>query len=84
VRSFESLRWLLTRAALDGHDVRLTVASSRDGLGRDVILPLGSMDASEADARLFQRIGIVAPLDRTTDRRHPAEESGVARGPSER
>ena len=61
VRSFESLRWLLTRGALDGHDVRLTVASSRDGVGRDVILLLGSMDASEADARLFQRIGIVAP-----------------------
>ena len=61
VRSFESLRWLLTRGALDGRDLRLVVASGREGGGRDVLLPLSAMSAKDADPKLFQRIGIVAP-----------------------
>ena len=61
VRSFESLRWLLTRGALDGRDVRLMIARTQNGAGREVLLPLSSIGAKEADPRLFQRIGIVAP-----------------------
>lgn len=61
VRSFETLRWLLTRGALDGRDIRLVVADSRDGGGREVVLPLSAVEAKDADPRLLQRIGIYAP-----------------------
>ncbi|MFC5497529.1 RIP metalloprotease RseP [Caenimonas terrae] len=60
VDSFEELRWLLTRGALDGHDVRLLV-SARQGGGRDVLLPLSGLQASDADAQLFRKIGILGP-----------------------
>lgn len=56
VRSFEDLRWLLTRGALDGHDVRLQVAG-----GREAVLALSSLQAADADAQLFRKIGILGP-----------------------
>jgi len=56
VRSFEELRWLLTRGALDGRDVRLQL-----GGGREALLALGRIPSREADAQLFRRIGIVGP-----------------------
>jgi regulator of sigma E protease len=58
--SFESLRWTLTRAALDGRDVVLRVASEA-GSVRDVVLPLSSLGVREAQPDLFQRIGVQAP-----------------------
>ncbi len=68
VRSFEDLRWRLTRAALGGRDVRLQVT---DGVGaaqgdaispsRSVLLPLGQLNAADADAQLFRKIGILGP-----------------------
>jgi regulator of sigma E protease len=59
LRSFEELRWLLTRAALDGHDLRLVLADgSRE---REVRLPLAQMETRDADARLLRKVGIVAP-----------------------
>lgn len=61
VRSFEELRWQLTQAALSGTDMRLLVARSESGPGRELSLPLSQMDVKEADAQLFQNIGIVAP-----------------------
>ena len=70
--SFEDLRWLLTRGALEGRDVRLTLAAmsgktssnaATDG-GREVLLKLSSIDAREADAQLFRKIGIISPLTR--------------------
>lgn len=61
VRSFEDLRWHLTRAALDGRDLTLWVASGEGGSTRAVTLPLLGLDVSEADASLFRRIGITAP-----------------------
>ncbi|WP_332824219.1 RIP metalloprotease RseP [Ramlibacter sp.] len=61
IRSFEDLRWMLTRGALDGQDVRMVV--TREGSsGRDeVLLPLSRVDAREADAQLLRQVGIVAP-----------------------
>jgi regulator of sigma E protease len=59
LRSFEELRWLLTRAALDGHDLRLVLADG--GGGREVRLPLAQMETRDADARLLRKVGIVAP-----------------------
>nr|MBP7458084.1 site-2 protease family protein [Ottowia sp.] len=61
VASFETLRWVLTRGALDGQDVVLDVA--RDGgRGREVTLPLSSLATRDPDANLFRAIGIVSPL----------------------
>ncbi|MCZ8295115.1 MAG: RIP metalloprotease RseP [Hylemonella sp.] len=62
--SFEDLRWLLTRGALEGHDVRLALADARGQATTEVLLSLASMTVSDADAQLFERIGIVAPLSR--------------------
>ncbi len=70
--SFEDMRWLLTRGALEGRDVRLTLApvpgktSSNAATvgGREVLLKLSSIDAREADAQLFRKIGLVSPLTR--------------------
>lgn len=64
VASFETLRWILTRGALDGRDVMLEVASSEQGRGREVLLPLSALNVNEVDARLFRSIGIVSPLSR--------------------
>lgn len=62
VASFEDVRWLLTRGALEGRDVRLSLVSARGGYSGEVLLPLAQMGAQDADAELFRRVGIVAPL----------------------
>ncbi len=63
VRSFEDLRWLLTQGALDGQDARLELQpSAGQGDVREVQLALGELDASNADATLFRKIGITSPL----------------------
>jgi regulator of sigma E protease len=64
VASFEDVRWLLTRGALEGRDVRLSLGNARGGHASEVLLPLAQMGAQDADAELFRRIGIVAPFSR--------------------
>jgi regulator of sigma E protease len=61
VRSFEDVRWLLTRGALEGRDVRLELAGPSGGR-HEVLLPLANLHAGDADTRLFEQIGIVSPL----------------------
>lgn len=61
IRSFEDLRWRLTQAALDQQDLTLWVARGQDDAPRQVVLPLSGLNVKEADASLFQRIGIAAP-----------------------
>ncbi len=61
VRSFEDLRWLLTRGALDGRDVRLKLAASASGGGREALLALAQLPSREADAQLFRKVGIIGP-----------------------
>jgi regulator of sigma E protease len=61
VVSFADLRWQLTQAALNEQDVRLWVASSAQSSSQEVSLPLSTLKAREADAALFERIGIEAP-----------------------
>lgn len=61
VESFEQLRWLITRGALDGRDLRLEVARTQGGATREVVLGLSSLETRDADARLFRRIGILGP-----------------------
>ena len=64
VRSFEDLRWTLTRGALDSLPVRLEVERSPGGTGRSVLLPLDQIDSSKADAQLMRKIGILGPWTR--------------------
>ncbi len=64
IQAFEDLRWLLTRAALEGQDVRLLLAGERGRAGTELLLPLSGMTARDADARLLEQIGIVSPLSR--------------------
>lgn len=62
--SFEDVRWLLMRGALEGRDVRLALAGEGGRAAGAVRLPLAAMDAHDADARLLEQIGIVSPLSR--------------------
>ncbi len=64
VRSFEDLRWLLTRGALDGQDVRLQVEPASGAPRRELVLELHDFDARQADAQLFRKIGVLGPWTR--------------------
>src|SRR6185369_15403422 len=61
IRSFEELRWLLTRGALDGRDLRLQLARDGASRGGDVTLQLSRLDARDADAQLMRKVGILSP-----------------------
>ncbi len=63
VRSFEDLRWLLTRGALEGESVRLDV-QPQTGAHRELVLDMSKIDSREADAQLFRKIGILGPWTR--------------------
>jgi regulator of sigma E protease len=64
VASFEDIRWLLTRGALEGHDVRLELGNTAGVASGETVLPLAQMKVSEIDAELVRRIGIMAPFSR--------------------
>jgi regulator of sigma E protease len=64
VRSFEDLRWQLTRGALEGQDVRLWVQTEKAGSEREFLLSLSALDSREVDTRMFQKIGVMGPLTR--------------------
>ena len=64
VASFDDLRWLLAKAALEKHDVRLVVATGSEGASREVRLPLRQAELHDVDAQLFRKIGIIGPLTR--------------------
>lgn len=64
VASFDTLRWLLTRGALEGKDVRLEVVPAPGKGAREVVLPLTGLNVSEADAKLFRQVGILGPWTR--------------------
>lgn len=61
VRSLTDFRWLLTRGALQGHDVRVLVARSATESGRELVLPLTQLEVAEVDAKLYQKIGVTGP-----------------------
>ena len=82
--SFEDLRWLLTRGALDGRDVR--AASSRGEGGGRARAAAGARAASsrqDADAQLFRKIGIIGPLTPPDDRRGDGRRRRRARRPAQ-
>lgn len=61
VRSLTDFRWLLTRGAMQGHDVRVLVARSPTDSGRELVLPLAQLEVNEVDADLYQKIGVTGP-----------------------
>lgn len=63
VRSFDEVRWQLTKAAIGGQDVVLQVGAP-DRTTREVTLALSSLGVTDVDAALFARIGITAPFSR--------------------
>lgn len=64
VRSFEELRWLMTRGALDSRDLTLRIDQPERSRTREVRLELSRVSARDADAQLFRKIGIVGPWTR--------------------
>lgn len=64
VLSFEDLRWRITRAALDGRDLTLEIGGDSGRLARQLVLPLSQIEAKDADAQMFRKIGVMAPLTR--------------------
>ncbi len=62
IASFEELRWVLTRGALEGHDVRLELANDARATNGEILLKLSGLDVREADAQLFRKIGVVGPF----------------------
>jgi len=61
VRSFEDLRWRMTQGALNGRDLQLVLGDDASPLTRKIVLPLSQLDAAQADAQLFRKIGILGP-----------------------
>jgi regulator of sigma E protease len=84
VVSFDELRWLLTRGALEGKNVRVLMRRDDRNGEFEATLPLATLDARDADARLFDRIGVVAPLSRPelgdVTAGSPAEQAGLQAG----
>lgn len=61
IRSFEELRWLLTRGALDGRDLRLVLSQDGTSGAGTKLLRLSQLDASKADESLQRKIGLTVP-----------------------
>ncbi|MEN9538892.1 MAG: hypothetical protein RLZZ126_1127 [Pseudomonadota bacterium] len=62
VRSFETLRWQITRSAMQARDVKLEVRRQGKGAGTaTLMLPLSAIDRSQLDSGLFRSIGLLGP-----------------------
>lgn len=73
----------MTRGALDGRDLTLEIGA--DGTpARELVLPLSRIETKDADAQLFRRIGVLAPLTRPeigeVMAKGEAEHAGLHRG----
>lgn len=64
VQSFEDIRWWLTRAVLQGRDLRLEYTTEAGHVGHSVLLPLSALPSRQADPTVFREIGLVAPFAR--------------------
>lgn len=64
VRSFDDLRWALTRGALDRVSAELGIEATSGAPLKIVHLPLDQVDTRNADAELMQSIGIASPWSR--------------------
>jgi regulator of sigma E protease len=64
VQSFEDLRWFLTRGALEARDVRLELTGLGGKSSGEKLLKLRGLEAAEANAELFRKIGLTGPYTR--------------------
>ncbi|WP_313299623.1 RIP metalloprotease RseP [Diaphorobacter sp.] len=86
VNSYEDVRWLLTRGALDAQDARLIVRDEQKAGSpeREVTLGLAALGAKDADLSLFRKIGIISPYSRPmigdVMSGSPAEKAGLRQG----
>ncbi len=62
IRSMDDLRWHITRAALDRYDLTLNLREAGRDSTRQVLLPVTQLNIREADAQMYRKIGIAAPL----------------------
>lgn len=62
IRSMDDLRWHLTRAALDRYDLSLQVREAGRDSTRLTGLPITQLEIREADAQMYRKIGLAAPL----------------------
>jgi len=84
IASFEGLRWMLMRGAIERQDVRLEVtpanASGRADAAREVTLPLSRLTQQDPDEQMLRRIGILAPLSAPTIGQLAADGAGQRAG----
>lgn len=64
IKSFEDLRWILTRGALEGQDVHLELQDGTRDPAHRVVLKLADLVGLDANQALFQKIGVLAPFSR--------------------
>lgn len=62
IDSFEDLRWLMTRGALQEQNLSLRVKPARQTAERDVLLPLRGLSSVDVDAQLLRQIGLTGPF----------------------
>ena len=62
VASFEDFRWWLARGAIAHRNLQVEFTSPQKQNPLTAMLLLSSVDASSADAKLFQKIGVSAPF----------------------
>ena len=84
VESMADLRWRVTQAALDGHDLQLMV-SERSGHGsRSTTLALHRLPSKDVDAAAMRQIGIGMPYSEPVlgelQPGGPAARAGLAKG----
>ena len=61
VTSFETLRWMLTKGALDGRDLRLMIAKSAGQDTSEIRIKLSTLPDRELTPALMRKIGILGP-----------------------
>lgn len=62
IESFEDLRWLMTRGALQEQTLSLRVKTPQHPTERDVLLPLRGLSSVDVDAQLLRQIGLTGPF----------------------
>lgn len=62
VASFEDFRWWLARGAIAHRNLQVEFTTPQKQKPLATVLPLSGVDASNADAKLFQKIGVMSPF----------------------
>lgn len=62
VVSFEGFRWWLARGAIGHRNLQVEFTRPQKQSPKTALLQLSAVDASSADAKLFQKIGVMAPF----------------------